>query len=65
MSELSKIGVKDSKKLTKKLRTNMFFSIVDLADSLCIYKIDCDAIYYNVFLNKLNKLEAEAMVRSY
>ena len=61
MSELSKIGVKDSKKLTKKLRANMFFSIVDLADSLCIYKIDCDEIDDNVFLNKLNKLEAEAM----
>ena len=61
MSELSKIGVKDSKKLTKKLRTNMFFSLVDLADSLCIYKIDCDEIDDNVFLNKLNKLEAEAM----
>lgn len=39
----------------------MFFSIVDLADSLCIYKIDCDEIDDNVFLNKLNKLEAEAM----
>jgi ribonuclease HII len=61
ISELSKIGVKDSKKLTKKLRAKLFFSIVDLADSLCIYKIDCDEIDKNVFLNKLNKLEAEAM----
>jgi ribonuclease HII len=61
ISELSKIGVKDSKKLTKKLRASMFFSIVDLADSLCIYKIDSDEIDDNVFLNKLNKLEAEAM----
>ena len=61
ISELSKIGVKDSKKLTKKLRKNMFSSIVDLADSLCIYKIDSNEIDYNVFLNKLNKLEAEAM----
>jgi ribonuclease HII len=61
ISELSKIGVKDSKKLTKKLRENMFSSIVDLADSLCIYKIDSNEIDYNVFLNKLNKLEAEAM----
>jgi ribonuclease HII len=61
ISELSKIGVKDSKKLTKKLRENMFSSIVDLADSLCIYKIDSTEIDYNVFLNKLNKLEAEAM----
>ena len=61
ISELSKIGVKDSKKLTKKLRAKLFFSIVDLADSLCIYKIDCDEIDKNVFLNRLNKLEAEAM----
>ena len=61
ISELSKIGVKDSKKLTKKLRENMFSSIVDLADSLCIYKIDSNEIDYNVFLNKLNKLEVEAM----
>ena len=36
----------------------MFFSIVDLADSLCIYKIDCDEIDDNVFLNKLNKSKA-------
>lgn len=61
ISELSRIGVKDSKKLTRKLRASMFFSIVDLADSLCIYKIDSDEIDDNVFLNKLNKLEAEAM----
>ena len=61
ISELSKIGVKDSKKLTKKLRESMFFSIIDLADSLCIYKIESDEIDDNVFLNNLNKLEAEAM----
>jgi ribonuclease HII len=61
ISELSKIGVKDSKKLTKKLRESMFFSIIDLADSLCICKIDSDEIDDNVFLNNLNKLEAEAM----
>jgi ribonuclease HII len=61
LAELSKIGVKDSKKLTKKLRANMFSRIVDLADSLCIYKIEPDEVDDNVFLNKLNKLEAEAM----
>ncbi|HEX2230963.1 MAG TPA: hypothetical protein VHG34_02125, partial [Nitrososphaeraceae archaeon] len=50
LSELSKIGVKDSKKLTKKLRANMFSRIVDLADSLCIYKIEPEEVDDNVFL---------------
>ena len=59
--ELSRIGVKDSKKLTKQIRENMFFSIVDLADSLCIYKIEPREIDDNVFQNKLNNLEARAM----
>jgi ribonuclease HII len=61
ISELSKIGVKDSKKLTKKLRAKMFLRIINLADSLCIYKIEPCEVDANVFLNKLNKLEAEAM----
>jgi ribonuclease HII len=61
ISKLRQIGVKDSKMLTPKARTNLFSPVMDLADSLCINIINCTIVDNNVFLNRLNKLEAETM----
>jgi ribonuclease HII len=61
ISKLRQIGVKDSKMLTPKARANLFSLVMDLADSLCINIINCTVVDNNVFLNRLNKLEAEIM----
>ena len=61
VSKLRKMGVKDSKMLTPQTRAILFSQIIHLVDSLCIYKIDCSEVDDSVFLNRLNKLEAEAM----
>jgi ribonuclease HII len=61
ISKLRQIGVKDSKMLTPKARGNLFRLVMDMADSLCIYIINCTIVDNNVFLNRLNKLEAETM----
>src|SRR4051812_6412086 len=61
ISKLRQIGVKDSKMLTPKVRANLFSLVMDLADSLCINIINCTIVDNNVFLNRLNKLEAETM----
>jgi ribonuclease HII len=55
------MGVKDSKMLTPKARANLFRLVMDMADSLCINIINCTIVDNNVFLNRLNKLEAETM----
>jgi ribonuclease HII len=61
ISKLRQIGVKDSKMLTPKARANLFSLVMDMADSLCINIINCTIVDNNVFLNRLNKLEAETM----
>lgn len=61
ISKLRQIGVKDSKMLTPKARANLFNLIMDMADSFCINIINCAIVDNNVFLNRLNKLEAETM----
>jgi ribonuclease HII len=61
ISKLRQIGVKDSKMLAPKARANLFNLIMDMADSLCINIINCTIVDNNVFLNRLNKLEAETM----
>ena len=61
ISILRQIGVKDSKMLAPKARANLFNLIMDMADSLCINIINCTIVDNNVFLNRLNKLEAETM----
>jgi ribonuclease HII len=61
ISKLHQIGVKDSKMLAPKARANLFNLIMDMADSLCINIINCTIVDNNVFLNRLNKLEAETM----
>jgi ribonuclease HII len=61
ISKLRQIGVKDSKMLSPKARANLFNLVMDMADSLCINIINCAMVDYSVFLNRLNKLEAETM----
>lgn len=61
ISKLRQMGVKDSKMLTPKARANLFRLVMDMADSLCINIINCTIVDNNVFLNRLNKLEAETM----
>jgi ribonuclease HII len=61
ISKLRQIGVKDSKMLSPKARANLFNLVMDMADSLCINIINCAIVDYSVFLNRLNKLEAETM----
>ena len=59
--KLLNIGVKDSKLLTPKARDRIYQSIIDTADSICVYRIESDEIDDNVYLKKLNRLEAEMM----
>jgi ribonuclease HII len=63
ISELSKIGIKDSKALTSKSRVSLYAQLKEMASSICVYKIDCDVIDSNVYLKRLNKLEAKMMAR--
>ncbi len=59
--KLLSIGVKDSKLLTPKARESLYQFIIDIADSICVYRIECDEIDKNVFFKNLNKMEAEVM----
>ena len=61
ISELRKMGVKDSKALTPTSRASLFAQLKEMANSLYIYKIDCKAIDDNVYSKRLNKLEAQTM----
>jgi ribonuclease HII len=59
--DLHRIGVRDSKMLTPKARANLFPILRQMADSIYIYKIDCNVVDANVLCKRLNKLEAETM----
>jgi ribonuclease HII len=61
ISGLRKIGVKDSKALTPKCRASLFAQLKEMANSICIYKIDCNIVDDNVCSKRLNKLEAQTM----
>lgn len=61
ISGLRKIGVKDSKALTPKCRASLFVQLKEMANSICIYKIDCNVVDDNVCSKRLNKLEAQTM----
>ena len=63
VSELRKIGVKDSKALTSKSRINLYAQLKEMANSICVYKINCNIIDDNVYLKRLNQLEAKMMAR--
>ena len=61
LKKLVQIGVKDSKKLSRKKRNYLFHEIVDIAEFTCVYKISPKEIDENVNLNNLNKLEGRIM----
>jgi ribonuclease HII len=61
LSKLRRAGVRDSKLLPVKSRHQLFSQIIDLAEHICICKIDCMEVDQYVFSNMLNKLEAKAM----
>src|SRR5215210_7381905 len=60
-SKLRQAGVCDSKLLTVKARQRLYGHIIDLAEHICIFKIECSEVDQYVFSNLLNKLEAKAM----
>jgi len=61
IKKLERIGVRDSKALTKKKRNLLFYKILDFTEFICIYKVDCKTIDENVYQRKLNKLEGGIM----
>src|SRR5574339_5684 len=58
---LDEIGVRDSKKLTRKKRNALFYEILDIAEFTCVYKIGPKEIDESVLRNNLNKLEGRVM----
>lgn len=61
ISELTRLGIRDSKTLTPKARESLFKEIVELADSLGVVKFESHEVDRYVFLNGLNELEALGM----
>ena len=61
ISDLTRLGVRDSKMLTPKSREHLIKEIVDLADGLSIIMFDSHEVDRYVFLNGLNELEALGM----
>lgn len=63
MSELKRIGVRDSKELSRKERTEKYGQIVGIARSICVCVVQTTEIDDHVSFNRLNQLEALAMAR--
>jgi len=61
ISEMVEIGIKDSKLLSPKKRQVLFGHVINLAESICVCRINIEDIDFHVFRNNLNLLEAEAM----
>jgi ribonuclease HII len=61
ISDLTRLGVRDSKTLTSKSRERLIKEIISLADCLSIIKFDSHEVDRYVFLNGLNELEALGM----
>lgn len=61
ISDLTKLGIRDSKTLTPKARESLFRKIVNLADCLSVIKFESYEVDRYVFLNGLNELEAQGM----
>jgi ribonuclease HII len=63
MRELKRIGVRDSKELSRKERAEKYGQIVGIAKSICICVVQTTEIDDHVTLNRLNHLEALAMAQ--
>lgn len=63
MPELRRIGVRDSKELSKKERAEKYGQIVGIARSICICVVQTTEIDDHVSFNRLNQLEALAMAQ--
>lgn len=63
MRELERIGVRDSKELSKKKRARKYGQIVGIAKSICICIVQTTEIDNHVSYNRLNHLEALAMAQ--
>ena len=61
ISEMVENGIKDSKLLSPKKRQVLFGHVVNVAESICVCRINIEDIDFHVFRNNLNLLEAEAM----
>jgi ribonuclease HII len=63
MRELERIGVRDSKELSRKERTEIYGQVVGMAKSICICVVQTTEIDDHVSFNRLNHLEALAMAQ--
>ena len=63
LRKLSSLGVKDSKKLSPKLRQNLYKKIIEISDDYYISKISTKSIDANVKKHCLNNLEAKHMAK--
>ena len=61
ISEMVEKGIKDSKLLSPKKRQVLFGHVINVAESICVCRINIEDIDFHVFRNNLNLLEAEAM----
>jgi ribonuclease HII len=60
---LGRLGVRDSKKLTKAAREAMYQEILDIAEDHAIFKISPKTVDAHVFKHNLNHLEASYMAK--
>tara|TARA_B100000029_G_scaffold175482_1_gene172768 strand:- start:2023 stop:2646 length:624 start_codon:yes stop_codon:yes gene_type:complete len=63
IKKLSSIGVKDSKKLSPKIREILYKKIIDIVDDYHVIRIPPKTIDQNVFKHNLNHLEAKSMAK--
>lgn len=63
VSKLTRLGVKDSKQLTPKLREELYEKIVSLVDNYYVTKISPKLIDASVKKHELNHLEAKYMAK--
>ena len=62
-AELTRMGVKDSKKLSPDTRNTLYKKIIRLADGYCVVRINPYTIDQSVKKHQLNCLEAKYMAR--
>ena len=63
IKKLSKMGIKDSKKLSPKTREELYKKIIEYVDGYYVSKINPSTIDRNVLKNNLNHLEAKHMAK--